>query len=95
VQECANNIIKHAEASEVMARIEKNAGGLSLSMADNGKGFAPAAAGAGELNRRGFGLAGIAERVRLLGGDYTVVSAPGHGTSIVIHIALKDGRHEQ
>jgi signal transduction histidine kinase/ligand-binding sensor domain-containing protein len=95
VQECANNIIKHAGASEVRVTIERNAGGLTLTMADNGKGFTPAAARTGELSGRGFGLAGIAERVRLLGGEHTVVSAPGHGTTIVIHIALKDGRHEQ
>jgi signal transduction histidine kinase/streptogramin lyase len=95
VQECANNIIKHAGASEVRATIEKTASGLTLTMADNGLGFTPVASRTAELNRRGFGLAGITERVRLLSGESTVVSAPGHGTTIIIHIALKDGRHEQ
>jgi len=95
VQECANNIIKHAEASEVMARIEKNAGGLTLTMADNGKGFTPVASRTGELNRRGFGLAGIAERVRLLGGDYKVESAPGQGTTIIIKLTAPDAEPDR
>lgn len=90
IQECANNIIKHAEASEVRVTIRKEAGALTLTITDNGKGFTPAGSRAAELNTRGFGLAGMTERVRLLGGTHTVDSAPGQGTTVTIKLTIPE-----
>ncbi len=53
---------------------------------DDGVGFDAATPFHGE--QRGFGLLGIAERVRLLGGTYTLQSKPGAGTTVSIHLPL-------
>ena len=55
-------------------------------IADNGQGFALSADA--ETSKRGFGLTGLAERARMLGGQFQIQSAPGRGTVITIYIAL-------
>jgi signal transduction histidine kinase len=44
-----------------------------------------------ELQKRGFGLTGSAERVRMLGGTQKIQTAPGQGTTI--HIIIKTNKH--
>jgi signal transduction histidine kinase len=89
VQECLNNIMKHAEATEVIVSIKRSAGEVLLTIRDNGTGFTP---GSAQLEtgseKRGFGLAGMAERARLLGGELVVDSAPGHGAVVSLLIPL-------
>src|SRR5262249_52447828 len=74
VQECLNNIVKHSAAAEARVLIERDDSTIKLQVTDNGRGFAMEA-----LDRRkgGFGLAGMVERVRMLGGSSTIESAPG------------------
>jgi signal transduction histidine kinase len=48
----------------------------------------------GRTQRRGFGLSGIAERARMLGGEETIHSVPGRGTRITVRVILPDGRPE-
>ncbi len=82
VQEGLNNIIKHAQATHAAIVIERGAGIMRLTMEDNGRGFDPA-----ELPQRGgFGLKGLAERARQLGGAFQLQTAPGQGTKIQITI---------
>ena len=87
VQEALNNIIKHAKATEVTVEIKKNEGELAISIFDNGAGFdlekLPARTGPGRL-----GLAGIGERVRILGGTHVIDSKVGMGTRLTINIPL-------
>jgi signal transduction histidine kinase len=54
----------------------------TLSVTDDGRGFGPARAGAG------FGLVGMRERVRSLGGDLWIESEPGRGTSVRAEVPL-------
>jgi signal transduction histidine kinase len=54
-----------------------------ITIADNGSGFDAKAARAATIGS-GFGLAGVAERVGMLGGRHSVASAAGQGTTVTI-----------
>ena len=86
VQESFNNVLKHADARHVLVRLQATPAAVNLMVQDDGKGFDPATSNQEE--RRGFGLLGIAERVRLLGGTCTLQSKPGAGTTVSIHLPL-------
>lgn len=87
VQECLNNIIKHARASAASVTIKRHDRMIELTIRDNGRGFTP---GAREesANGSGFGLLGLTERARILGGVLAITSAPGHGTTIQLEVAV-------
>ena len=89
VQESVNNIIEHAEATEASLTIKRDERGVTVAIRDNGKGFA-AAPKADGLVPRGFGLVGMAERARVLGGDYEIHSTTGQGTTVRLTIDLKN-----
>ncbi len=84
VQEAVSNIVKHAQATRAGVEIERLPERLLLTVRDNGCGFDVQAAS----GRDGFGLTGIAERARILGGNYRVESEPGKGTTIVVELPL-------
>jgi signal transduction histidine kinase len=90
VQESVGNIVKHAEATEAKVVIKKNEKEIAISIQDNGKGFHPEAASIHEPGRGGFGLFGIAERVRMMSGQHVISSAPGAGTTVTIKFDLKN-----
>jgi signal transduction histidine kinase len=77
-QEALTNVRKHAQASNVLVRLRCEEGWLELLVLDNGRGraaaFEAAAPDAPEQKAGGFGLIGLAERVKLLGGQ--VISGP-------------------
>lgn len=85
VQECVNNVLKHSQAVHASVRIRRAETRLTLTVRDDGSGFAP---DSNHLDSElgGFGLTGISERAQLLGGKATVQSAPGHGTTVTIEI---------
>lgn len=89
VQEGINNVAKHAEATEAAVTIRRNSSLLQIVVRDNGRGFVLGAHAVNGGIRRGFGLMGMAERARLLGGSCEVSSTLGQGTAITIMIALK------
>jgi signal transduction histidine kinase/ligand-binding sensor domain-containing protein len=95
VQESVNNIIKHSRATEARLVIERNGSEALIRIEDNGQGFKPIQPNTGDLQRGGFGLVGMAERARMLGGVYTVDSAPGKGTTITIKLTVTDGKIEK
>jgi len=79
VQELLNNVGKHAQARNVHLTCQLADERLQIVVADDGIGFA---AGAGVSNRACFGLAGLRDRARLLGGTVDVRSSPrGEGAS--------------
>jgi len=73
VQECTSNIAKHSQARHVNIRVGSADGVLSLRVVDDGIGFSPTDA---LRQPNSFGLAGIRERVALLGGSFVVESRP-------------------
>jgi signal transduction histidine kinase len=87
VQECASNVVKHAQASQAKVRVERVGRQVRLMISDNGRGFDPSAIG-NDLEKRSFGLVGIAERTRLLGGKMRIESEPGKGTAVIVEIEL-------
>ena len=87
VQECLNNILKHSGAKAATVIIKKEKSRVNLLIEDDGRGFAPELIGVESIGG-GFGLTGINERVRMLGGTQTIVSAPDGGTKIIISISI-------
>jgi signal transduction histidine kinase/ligand-binding sensor domain-containing protein len=81
VQESVNNIIKHSGASLVKVFITLDENGIEALINDNGKGF-----DIDPENSKGFGLRGISERTRLLGGVYSIRSSPTEGTTLKVKI---------
>ncbi|NOQ64257.1 MAG: histidine kinase [Methyloprofundus sp.] len=86
IQESLTNIIRHAEASEVSIRLtiepNENMSILKLVIQDNGKGC--------DLDTisTGFGLQGMAERIKLLGGQFKMQSQEGVGMQIMAEIPV-------
>lgn len=79
MQECLQNIIKHAEASCIEIQLKYFNDHLHLEISDDGKGFELTAS-------KGLGLQNMRNRVRLLGGTLTLKSTPNNGTHILIEV---------
>ena len=78
-QEAVTNMLRHAQASNLLVRLQRLPEGLSLTICDDGQGFSPAINPALEGQR---GMAGMSERIDQLGGSLSVISQPGKGTRI-------------
>ncbi|WP_085577941.1 MULTISPECIES: sensor histidine kinase [unclassified Pseudomonas] len=78
-QEAVTNILRHANARNLLIRIQRLPQGLTLMISDDGQGFSPAQNPGREGQR---GMAGMSERIEQLGGKLTVTSEPGKGTQI-------------
>lgn len=87
-QEALNNVVQHALAREARICVDVAEGRAKLVVRDDGQGFDTAVALAQEFNREHFGLRGIKERTKALGGDCHIFSKPGAGTSIVVDIPI-------
>lgn len=84
LQESLNNVIRHAQASQVEIELYKEAGQLVMRIADNGIGIYP------DCRRKAnsFGLVGIEERINALGGELTIDSKPNRGTTLIVSLPL-------
>jgi len=82
LQESLTNVARHAGATQVEITIDKDDSAITLTVSDNGRGFAPA-----DPRKPGsFGLLGLRERAHLLGGTVALESAPGQGARIEVRI---------
>jgi two-component system sensor histidine kinase DegS len=80
------NIGRHAEASHAsIILMTRPDGEISLIVEDNGRGFDPDAFESAP--DKALGLLGIRERAALVGGDLTIDSQAGHGTTLRIRVA--------
>ena len=87
VQESLVNVRKHSGAHHVLVRLAQRAGNLQLTVEDDGKGFSfSGRLSDAELETTGKGPAVIRERVRLLAGELTIESTPGHGARLEVRI---------
>lgn len=94
VQEGLNNILKHSHATEATLLVEREGRAVRLEMKDNGVGFSGETLTGEDADGRGFGLAGIAERARIIGAKHSIRSVPGQGTTITLKLMLQDNNHE-
>ncbi|MEC0184649.1 sensor histidine kinase [Paenibacillus peoriae] len=88
ISECLTNVAKHSHAKNVWINIWDNQGIISIEIRDDGKGFNPdiMASQTGH-----YGLIGIHERARLLGGTIQISSTAQEGTTIQVKAPLAKG----
>ena len=79
-QEALTNIAKHAQASTVKVTLQRRRNEVVLAIADNGVGVIPT----DRLKPQSFGLRGMTERAKALGGTMSLSQAPGGGTIVTI-----------
>jgi PAS domain S-box-containing protein len=83
VQEALTNVARHARARHVYVKLERAGADCLLEVRDDGCGFDPVA-----TRKRSFGLAGMKERMLMLGGKIEIISAPGKGTTIKVDLPI-------
>lgn len=83
VQESLTNAVRHSRSDRVRVELVEHHDHVHLSVRDWGVGFDPQKA-----DPKRFGLRGIRERVRLLGGHVLITTAPGKGTHIDAQLPL-------
>ncbi len=84
-QEAITNAVKHAEASRIGVTLESHSDSVVLTVADDGKGFDPAARpGVGGH----LGLRGLRSRAKSIKGRLQIISAPGAGTTVQVTVPL-------
>ena len=81
LQECINNVIKHAKATTLSISIHHADTQTAVTVEDDGVGFDH-----GKIRNEGIGLSNIQSRVNFLGGDIEFDSRPGAGTLVSMHI---------
>ncbi len=86
LQECLTNVAKHAGASRAEVTLAHDAGQMTLTVRDDGGGFATGQA----RKAASFGLLGVHERARLLHGEIAIESAPGRGTIVEMRLPPPD-----
>jgi PAS domain S-box-containing protein len=91
VQEALMNVHKHAGARRVSVLLQGSAGEVVAVIEDDGRGFEPDPGPAAEQR---LGVLGMRERVGLLGGQLTVDTTPGRGTTVIARVPLPNGERE-
>jgi two-component system, NarL family, sensor histidine kinase YdfH len=91
LSEALANVRKHAAASHVGVHLRASEHTLTLRVEDDGIGFQPEQASPPGH----YGLRGMRERARLLGGDLRIDSAPGAGTTVLLEMPLPRVEHER
>lgn len=85
IQECLTNILKHAQATEIVVSFSKLRSNLYLfQISDNGQGF-----NVYEIHA-GLGLSSIQERLKMLGGKLQIITEEGKGTTLMMEVPYDD-----
>jgi two-component system sensor histidine kinase NreB len=90
VQECLTNACRYSQSHKIAIDLKQWEGTLQLRIQDWGVGFDPQ-----EINGEHFGLRGIRERARLLGGSAEIVSARNVGTTVTVQLPLVERSVEE
>lgn len=94
VQEALNNIVKHADATNVFIQLRYEPNRVRVTVRDDGQGFNSDILRFHQASRPSLGLAGMNERAGLLGGTVTVESGPGQGTLVEAKIPYQSKESE-
>ena len=89
-QEALTNACKHSQSKKVKVSLSGDGQEAWLKVQDWGVGFEPESVGKGH-----FGLEGIRQRVRLLGGRLTIESRPGVGTTVQVVVPILEQQVEE
>ena len=84
LQESLRNAVKHSHARQLTVQLQGIPGYVQLTVSDSGVGFDEAQVFA----HPGLGLISMRERVQMVGGDFSISSRPGHGTTIFARVPL-------
>ena len=83
-QEALSNATQHAGADRIRVRLDRDAEGIELTVADDGRGFSF------DQAARGLGIGGMRERALLVGGAVDVESRPGIGTRVRLRVPIEE-----
>ena len=86
VQEALTNCVRHARATAIRVHVRADDDHIDVSVSDDGVGLDP------QRRAGGFGLRGIEERVRELGGSISLASGAGQGATLAIRLPLTEER---
>jgi PAS domain S-box-containing protein len=84
VRELLFNVVKHAKTRSAVVNLRRFDGTLQVTVSDQGSGFDPATMPLAGEGGRGFGLLGIQERSKYMGGTLEIESYPGQGSRFVL-----------
>ncbi len=90
VQESLSNVKRHAQAKNAHVEIHVKAKDLFVEIADDGVGFDISGLENDPERWASFGVRGIEERAKLLGGQALIESIPGKGTTVKVSLPLED-----
>lgn len=82
MKEGLTNVVRHAQAHYVWIEVSRREGMLVVEIRDDGIGFDPTIV---ETSPGHYGLLGLRERTLLVGGDFSITSVPGAGTTLRLH----------
>jgi NarL family two-component system sensor histidine kinase LiaS len=85
VQESLMNVWRHSGSDEASVSLHHSNGWMRIRVRDSGRGFDP-----GKVTKKRYGLTGVKERARLLGGEAKIESAPSQGTTIDVVLPVTD-----
>ncbi|MBU0703430.1 MAG: sensor histidine kinase [Chloroflexi bacterium] len=87
-QEAITNVAKHAQATHASIRLYFDEQEIALSISDDGVGMDVEVAQRAAACGKGWGLAGICERVQLVEGHLNIRSTPGEGTNLTVRVPI-------
>jgi signal transduction histidine kinase len=88
-QEALTNVARHAQASRADVKLQKLDDAVCMTITDDGKGFQKERVAHAKKGKR-LGLLSMRERLEMVGGNFTVTSTPGKGTTVLAQVPLID-----
>jgi PAS domain S-box-containing protein len=88
-QEALNNAARHAHASRIEISLKELDGVICMTIQDNGQGL-PAERVLGAKKQKRLGLLGMKERMEMVGGSFSIESAPGGGAAAIARLPLRN-----
>jgi signal transduction histidine kinase len=86
LREALTNVTRHSHASKIEIQLTRENGRFEGSLSDNGVGFRPEEV----RHETGFGLTGMEQRLKQIGGELSVKSSPGQGTNLSFAVSLTE-----